>query len=688
ATPAYYIKGRFFRPCTKRVGEIVLVGPGLSSTQMHSHLRIKEGIFEVEFIYNPQASIRLEGFIWAESNLLCLRVTTVGDLKWGDWSQLTMRKLPDAVDDTIPDPRLETPFQNVVAITQQIPGDEVISPFSWTMAGYLPGPRTDQRYETIVSLPRSNATADYFIAVATTRDSGNTGRAAEMALRAHAQGYDALKVSQVAWWRDFWRRSSVDLEDKDLENAWFRDLYFLACNLREGKQAPGLFGNMTLWDAAMWHNDYHMDKNFQKNFYPVLAANHCEMSEPYFQAILDYLPAAEWRAQQDFGIEGAFIDVSIIPYQPPQRMYINNTNGRQLGLGGWTLGQFWWYYQYTKDKDWLRRVGYPVIKSVTMFYWNYLEKYQERFGGDIFPSSCLENNPVYRNVFQDLLFFRFAFRVAFQAAAVLAVDPEWQQRWADGLKRVPPYNIIEYDGRKRIADHKEQTAKDIYSASTFLYGGYIAGPLIFPGEDVDPESDTELVQLIREAVEEFKFEDAFTHNFLSFSLDVPAARLKMPKAYEMVRNAVIKCRYPTGTPAMFNLEDGMIALQRVYPYGLQVEDFAMPFSITELLFQSYGEVIRLFPAWPKDKRASFTSLRAEGGFLVSSSLENGTIGTTTIASTIGGPCRVSWSWGRPVITAGHGGTVPGHEEAVPFDIAGERISFDTQPGQSYTIAPE
>ncbi|MSP14563.1 MAG: hypothetical protein EXR62_16610 [Chloroflexi bacterium] len=69
-------------------------------------------------------------------------------------------------------------------------------------------------------------------------------------------------------------------------------------------------------------------------------------------------------------------------------------------------------YQYTKDKDWLRRVGYPVVKSVAMFYWNYLEKYQERFGGDIFPSSCLENNPIYRNIFQDLLFFRFAFRVA------------------------------------------------------------------------------------------------------------------------------------------------------------------------------------------------------------------------------------------------------------------------------------
>ena len=388
ATPAYYAKGRFFRPCTKRVGELVFVGPGLSSTPMKSRLRIEEGIFEVEYRYNPESSIRLEGFIWAEGNVLCLRIQVLGDLGWGGWAKLNLRKWPDAVDDSIPDPLLESFFRDVVAITQQIPGDAEIAPFSWTVAGVFPGAgRMDQRYETYVSIPRANATLDCFVAVATTRDSGDPKRAAEMAIQAQAQGYDLLRASQRAWWERFWRRSSVELEDKDLEAAWYRDLYFLACNLREGKQAPGLFGNMTMWDAAMWHNDYHMDKNFQKTFYPVLVTNHPEMSEPYFRAIEEHLPAAAWRAKEDFGIDGAYVDVSILPYQPAQRMYINNTNGRQLGLGGWTLGQFWWYYQYTKDDRWLRDVGYPVIKQVAEFYWNYLLKYGQRNGGDIYPSA-------------------------------------------------------------------------------------------------------------------------------------------------------------------------------------------------------------------------------------------------------------------------------------------------------------
>lgn len=172
-------------------------------------------------------------------------------------------------------------------------------------------------------------------------------------------------------------------------------------------------------------------------------------------------------------------------------------------------------------------------------------------------------------------------------------------RWRQGFERVPDYKIVEYDGKRRIADHGEQEEEDFYTSNTFFYCGYIAGPLIFPGEDVD----SELAQVIREGMEEFDEADAFTHNFLSFSLDVPAARLKMSKAYHMVRHAVTACRYPTGTPAMFNnMETGMSGLQ-MYPYGLQAEDFTMPLAIAELLMQSYGRTIRLFPAWPKEKTA-------------------------------------------------------------------------------------
>ena len=679
ATPAYYEKGRYCRPCTKRVGEIVFVGPGLSTTPMKSRLRIGEGVFSVAFEYTDQARIEVEGFIWAESNVLCLRVKIEGDMKWGKWSRLVMRKFPDAVDASIPDPVLETPYDQIVSLTQEIPGDEVIDPFAWTLAGAVPGRRIDHRYESIVNLPQEEGVTDFIFAVSTTREVKNArGRAVEMAVQARTQGYDKLKESQREWWAGFWQRSGVELDDPELEAAWYRDLYFLACNLKEGMQAPGLYGNMTMWDASMWHDDYHMDKNFQKNFYPVLVTNHCDMSGPYFDAIGDHMPSAQFRAEKDYGVEGAFIDVSILPYQPPERMYINNTNGRQLGLAGWTLGQYWQYWQYTKDRDWLAETGYPVIKKVAQFYWNYLEKYQERCGGDIYPSACLESLPCYRNVFQDLLFFKYAFRVAMRTAEALGVDDGWRARWQEGHERVPDYKIIEYDGKKRLATHKGENERGHYSGTTFHYCGYVVGPLIFPGEEVDPESDSEMVEIIRGGLEEFRFDEARTHNFLSYAIEVPAARLRMERAYEMVRHAVNACRYPTGTAAMFNNMDTGIHGLQMYPYGLQVEDFTMPLSITELLLQSYNEVIRLFPAWPQEKQARFELLRAEGGFLVSSSQEGGRVGATEIRSMVGGTCRLQWPWGEAVVKDAAG-------KAVTCQKEGDRVVFETEKGGVYSV---
>ena len=282
----------------------------------------------------------------------------------GGWPRLILRKWPDAIDASIPDPVLESPLPDIVSLTQQIPGDEEIDPFAWTLAGALPSRRIDHRYQTIVDLPGKEETTDFFFAVATSRD---PAEAVKMAVQAQAQGYDLLKESQIEWWNGFWDRSSVELEDKELEAAYYRDLYFLACNLREGVQAPGLYGNMTMWYAAMWHNDYHTDKNFQKNFYPVLATNHCELMEPYFSAVLDHMPSAEFRAEKDYGVKGGHFDVSVLPFQPPYRMYINNTNGKQLGLSGWMLCQFWSYCHCTTDVEWLAETAYPVIKKVAEF---------------------------------------------------------------------------------------------------------------------------------------------------------------------------------------------------------------------------------------------------------------------------------------------------------------------------------
>ena len=64
-------------------------------------------------------------------------------------------------------------------------------------------------------------------------------------------------------------------------------------------------------------------------------------------------------------------------------------------------------------------------------------------------------------------------------------------------------------------------------------------------------------------------------------------------------------------------------------------------SIMELLLQSWGNKIRIFPAVPdKWKSASFNDLRAQGGFLVSATRFEGKTDWVQIKSLAGEPCIV------------------------------------------------
>ena len=57
--------------------------------------------------------------------------------------------------------------------------------------------------------------------------------------------------------------------------------------------------------------------------------------------------------------------------------------------------------------------------------------------------------------------------------------------------------------------------------------------------------------------------------------------------------------------------------------------------INEFLLQSVGGKIRLFPCWPANQDASFTRLRAQGGFVVSSAYQAGRVTSVTIESSAG-----------------------------------------------------
>ena len=92
------------------------------------------------------------------------------------------------------------------------------------------------------------------------------------------------------WWQTFWSKSSIEIPDKVLEQHWYAAQYIMASCSRAGKVAPGLWGNWLTTDKPGWHGDFHLNYNFQAPYFGVYAANHAEVSLPFYQAIHEFVP--------------------------------------------------------------------------------------------------------------------------------------------------------------------------------------------------------------------------------------------------------------------------------------------------------------------------------------------------------------------------------------------------------------
>ena len=114
--------------------------------------------------------------------------------------------------------------------------------------------------------------------------------------------------------------------------------------------------------------------------------------------------------------------------------------------------------------------------------------------------------------------------------------------------------------------------------------------------------------------------------------------------------------------------------------GIWFENFALPAVINECLMQSYNGIIRLFPNWPENKEAEFKTLRAAGGFLVSSSIVDGKVKYFSIFSENDKKFKLYNPWDPQIkLNMTRGGSL----EIIEGDI----IEIDMKKGQSVLIQP-
>lgn len=231
---------------------------------------------------------------------------------------------------------------------------------------------------------------------ALTRQTASPGEWVEAIKRLAAEdasGWETAWQRHVDWWRDFWNRSWIHLLGKgldDLNRGYALQRFITACAGRGG--SPVKFnGSIFTVDAEVngkrldadyrrWGGPYWF-QNTRLVYWPMLAAGDFDMMAPLFKMYLDALPFAEARTQTYFQHGGAFF---------PETMYFWgayandnygwNREGKTLGVTDNAYIRYYYdgalellalmldHYRYAQNADFMRNTLLPLAQPVLTFY--------------------------------------------------------------------------------------------------------------------------------------------------------------------------------------------------------------------------------------------------------------------------------------------------------------------------------
>lgn len=442
------------------------------------------------------------------------------------------------------------------------------------------------------------------------------------------------------------RPTPVRLEDyrkgnynNQLEELMFQfGRYLLIASSREGSMPANLQG---LWNNNIdgpWRVDYHNNINLQMNYWPAASTNLTECFTPFIDYVRSLVKPGRRTANDYYNARGwtAEVSTNIFGFTAPLNsadMYWNYNPT----AGPWLATQIWEYYDYTRDTDWLRAIGYPIIKGSADFVSDLLVKHNGRYTSA--PSYSPEHGTCDLGATYANAVTREVLTEAIEAARILGVDRESAAEWSEKLNNLEPYRIGRFGQLQEWYDDIDMYG-DKHRHTNHLFG-------LHPGTSINAMTDKDLADACRETLRQRG--DEATGWSMGWKLNHWARLFDGDHAYTLLNNLI---KNGTGD----NLWD-------LHP-PFQIDgNFGGTAGIAELFMQSHTGKIHLLPALPSAwKDGHITGLRARGGFETDIYYSDGRLDRAVIRSLAGEPCTVVYK---------------GHE-----------TKFNTEKGKTYTVTAD
>ena len=512
------------------------------------------------------------------------------------------------------------------------------------------------------------------LTVVSTRDAADVSAEAKSRLdRAEAHYMPVSVTAAMDWFRHQWNRSWIRLPDISLSRPWYWGVYQALSARKPGKFASGYLAPWYQSSLANWGVHILTYEQTKTNL-GLLPTNHAELLEPWFRLLTDSREKLQKFTRDYYGLNGTAYPHAVSGTGTVIASSVT-LNGTEMNLQtvGESVKYCWDYYDFTGDRAFLAAVGYPLLKDAATFYHEYLltDEKGEKY---IFPSRSQEyvntvglSNEYMTNSLIDLCMARFTLQRAAEAARILNVDGELAGAWEADAAALRPDYAVWPDGTWKTAEDTDDLTLD--------YGPPLVtdvAPVAYTGEVDAWHGGKALMEAAKKTVMKLVPDNEIPWD-RSFGM---IARIRMgDRAYAGRMLRLIPAEYEEGG----NLD------APIHPdcdYCVCKGAASTAEVITEMLLQSQGNVLRVFPAWDRTLGdAAFYSLRARGAFLVSAEWRDGEVAYAIVRSLRGNPCRIALPFGKAPTRVRDLET----GETVPFTQEDGDLHFFTEEGHEYAV---